>query len=456
MVVHWDGKILPDLSGRNKIDRIAVLISYGGTVKFLGAPKIESGTGQNIADAVYGVLVEWGIADKVVASCFDTTSTNTGLNGGACFYLDQLLGRKLIQFACRHHTHEIALKNVFEKKYGASSAPEPLIFNRFAKQWDEIKHNQINSGFNDEIVKSKISQDECEQIKHFCLNQLKHKQIRDDYKELLQLSISFLGGDGGDFYTCGSTSHARFMSKCIYCLKIFLFRNHFKLTKKELNSVRDISIFIVKLYIKYWYSCTNPIKAPNQDLNFICEAFEYEETDKIISGAIIEKLKNHLWYLTPGPAGLGFFDSNVSLEVKRKMVNRLNAMNPAVVFSNYRKHSDPKELVKCDLSDFISHKTKVFFSNFNISTDFFDIDPSDWENDDDYQSAFEFCQNLFVVNDAAERGVKFMKDYNRVLTRDEEEFQLILKIVDQYRKKFPSHKKSILFAQSQGELSQIV
>lgn len=60
MVVHFDGKILPDLIGRMKVDRIAVLVSYNGTSKFLGAPKVEgSSTGENIADAVHKTLVQW-------------------------------------------------------------------------------------------------------------------------------------------------------------------------------------------------------------------------------------------------------------------------------------------------------------------------------------------------------------------------------------------------------------
>lgn len=281
MVVHWDGKIVPDLTGREKVDRIAVLVSYDGTAKFLGAPKIKSGTGQSIAEAVYGVLIDWNIAEKVVACSFDTTSTNTGLESGACHYLNKLLGRELIQFACRHHTHEIALKNVFEKKHGKTSSPETLIFNRFANEWEKIKSNQINFGINDATVKSKISQTECEQIMDFCQKQLEQKQIRGDYKELLQLTITFLGGDGGNFCTCGATSHARWMSKCIYALKIFLFRDHFHLTQRELNCMRDMSIFIVKLYIKPWYECTNGIKSPNQDLNFLREAFDYEKIDKV-------------------------------------------------------------------------------------------------------------------------------------------------------------------------------
>ena len=42
-----------------------------------------------------------------------------------------------------------------------------------------------------------------------------------------------------------------------------------------------------------------------------------------------------------------------------------------------------------------------------------------------------------------------MKDYNRILTRDEEEAQFILQVVDLYRKKYPSHTKSSLSEQSQ-------
>lgn len=428
--------------GRKNVDRIAVLVSYDGTSKFLGAPKIDSGTGQNIAEAVYSVLIEWGIAEKVVAFCFDTTSTNTGKNNGACYHLNKLLGRQLIQLACRHHIHEIPLKNVFENKHGATTGPETLIFNRFAKEWDDIKSNQINSGMNDAYVQSIISEEECEEIKEFCYKQLEQKQPRRDYKELLQLVILFLGGSGFGLYTCGATSHARFMSKCIYSIKIFLFRDHFRMTPKEVKCMRDISIFVVKLYIKAWYGCTDAIKSPNQDLNFIRQAFQYKEIDKVVSDSVINKMKNHLWYLSEELVALAFFDSNISIDIKRKMVIQLQARDPSVSIVEYRKHTNPEQLLQCDLSDFVSHKTKCFFVKFDLCADFFDHDPSEWKDNEDYLTASDFCRNLFVVNDNAERGVKFMKDYNRILTRDEEEMQLILQVVDSYHQKFSSHTKS--------------
>lgn len=52
--------------------------------------------------------------------------------------------------------------------------------------------------------------------------------------------------------------------------------------------------------------------------------------------------------------------------------------------------------------------------------------------------------NLTVVNDPAERGVKLMEDYNRCLTKDEEDLQGLLQEVSEYRKQFPSHAKKDL------------
>lgn len=115
------------------------------------------------------------------------------------------------------------------------------------------------------------------------------------------------------------------------------------------------------------------------------------------------------------------------------MVKRLNERDPAVVFVEYRKYTNVEELLECDLSDFVSCKTKVFLNKFELQSDFLKLDPSIWETNEQY---------------AAERGVKFMKDYNRMLTRDEEQLQFILQVVDSYRKKYPSHTKSALTERS--------
>lgn len=88
-IVHWDGKILLDLIGSTKVERIAILVSYNGTSKLLGAPKVEPSTGENIATVVQNTLIKWSIFDRVAAMGFDTTSVNTGEKNGACLYLQR-------------------------------------------------------------------------------------------------------------------------------------------------------------------------------------------------------------------------------------------------------------------------------------------------------------------------------------------------------------------------------
>lgn len=95
--------------------------------------------------------------------------------------------------------------NRIEVKHSATSGPEVLIFNRFAAVWGNLDHKSFKSWLEDPIVRSKISHAECEAIKNFCNHEVQQTQIRADYKELLQLTITFLGEDGGK-RTCGPTS----------------------------------------------------------------------------------------------------------------------------------------------------------------------------------------------------------------------------------------------------------
>lgn len=87
----------------------------------------------------------------------------------------------------------------------------------------------------------------------FAQNQLNVYQPRDDYKKLLNLTIIYLGGipeKGTSFRMQAGLHRARWMAKSIYCLKIFLFRHQFKLTKKEEKGIKDICNFTVTIYVK--------------------------------------------------------------------------------------------------------------------------------------------------------------------------------------------------------------
>lgn len=426
------------------VDRIAVHVTFGGISKFLGAPKIQNSTGASIADVVYNQLIKWNICRSVKAMGFDTTSSNSGDKSGACVLLCQRLNSNLLSLPCRHHIYEIILKSVFDVKMSASSGPGVPLFERFSKAWSTLEHSSYKSGFQDDIVRAKISDNECDDLKCYCQNLLHESLPRSDYKEFLQLALIFLGEENLKFRVPGAISHARWMAKAIYCLKIFVFRDQFAVTRRELSGLRDICIFLVKIYIKSWFGCTNAIKAPNQDIVFLKKAVDYSDIDSTISNAIINKLKNHVWYLAEETIALAFFDSDVCLEEKKKMVMSLSSKEPSLKLNKNRSLARPEEIVNYDISDFVSERTLNFFVRFELSSSFVHSDPATWESNENYQNGQSFCKTLAVVNDVAERGVKFMKDFNKILTNDEDEKQILLQIVEAYRKKYPSYKKSEL------------
>lgn len=99
---------------------------------------MDAGTGKNCADAVFNLLTDWDVVENIVATCFDTTASNTGVLNGACLLLEQKIGRPLLALACRHHVFEIVLAAVFSTKLGPTNGPAYSIFLRFQKDWKNL------------------------------------------------------------------------------------------------------------------------------------------------------------------------------------------------------------------------------------------------------------------------------------------------------------------------------
>ena len=100
------------------------------------------------------------------------------------------------------------------------------------------------------------------------------KHPRDDYQELLELTMIFLGGipkKGISFHIPGAVSHARWMAKAIYAFKIYLFQDQFQVSKREKNSLKRMCIFLARVYIRAWSKSTEAIKAPFHDFQFMRE-----------------------------------------------------------------------------------------------------------------------------------------------------------------------------------------
>ena len=82
LVVLWNGKAFPKMLGGRDVERLPVFVSGDENEKQLGVPKINAGTGENEANAVYCLSQECRLTEKVQAMSFDTTSVNTGKHIG--------------------------------------------------------------------------------------------------------------------------------------------------------------------------------------------------------------------------------------------------------------------------------------------------------------------------------------------------------------------------------------
>lgn len=183
LVVHWDGKILPEITGRDKVDRLPIVVKQEDTEQLIGVPKLTSGTGNAIASSVFELLNL--LLEKFQAACFDTTASNTGECNGAAVLLEKLLGRILLFLPCRHHILEIILKEIFIQNVFNSTTVGPNIplIERFKKVWNSFEHDLFNFGVTDSEVRKQISNEKAEKINSFCLHHLAKDICRDDYRE---------------------------------------------------------------------------------------------------------------------------------------------------------------------------------------------------------------------------------------------------------------------------------
>lgn len=175
--MHWDGKLLPEITGYGKVDRLPIVVSQEDTEQLIAVPKLISGTGIEISNAVFDQLNMWQLIEKVQGLCFDTTAVNTGATNGAAILFEQKIGRDLLYLPCRHHIFEIILREVFLKKVLNSTTVGPNIplLDRFKNQWHTFDESFFNHGMTDRFSIYFIK---------YCLCLCRSSYIRYHYKKI--------------------------------------------------------------------------------------------------------------------------------------------------------------------------------------------------------------------------------------------------------------------------------
>ena len=195
-IVHWDGKLLSANNNTDhRVERLPIVVTSENLEQLIAVPKLERSTGREQAMSVCNALQDWGLPTIVEAICFDTTASNTGRFNGACVLIEMTLEKNLLYLPCRHHIFELVLRAVFDTKMKqVTNSPDIPMFKKIKENWSTINPKKCISGFSDQKCRAAL-EDKKEEILNFLSSQLQIKQIRDDYRELLELSVLFLGGD---------------------------------------------------------------------------------------------------------------------------------------------------------------------------------------------------------------------------------------------------------------------
>lgn len=456
LTIHWDGKIMPDFTetGRGCVDRLPIMVSGKDVTKLLAIPKLQSGTAAVMADACLTEIRSWGLEDRIVAMCFDTTASNTGCKGGVCIKLEMELGKDLLNLACRHHVSEIVLEKVFSL-HDSVRSPKLELFGHFREFWPQIDQTKYRTATEDKDAAQRVKEMR-ENVITFALQQLNAECHRDDYEELLELTIIFLGGilpKGIKFRYPGAFNRARWMARAIYAIKMWLFREQFPIqphqstkrasrqsySQKMWDHLLRVSLFVTTTYVKYWFTCTSPNDAPRNDLQFLKAIHTYP--DKEVSQVALTAFSRHLWYLSETLVGLSLFDDSVTFDEKQRMVYNMR--------NNQGSDEPPKRLPPIhdpstkSLSDFFTTSTIKLFQLLRFDDAFLDRDPQQWESEQSFNEAKDIVSALRVTNDLAERGVALMQSFNEALVRNEEEKQFVLQMVEYHRNRFPKALKGI-------------
>src|SRR6218665_235621 len=94
------------------------------------------------------------------------------------------------------------------------------------------------------------------------------------------------------------------LSKAIYCLKIYMFQDHFRLTVAKNTGITTISLFVILFYGHYWNAAPLAERASLNDL--LAQIKTYHNYG--IRDAAAKAIRRHLWHFAEHLVGLSLFD----------------------------------------------------------------------------------------------------------------------------------------------------
>ena len=388
--INFDGKLLTDLGGFGKVNRLAVVAAQEKDNQLLCVTKTDDSTGKTEAEAVGKALEDWGLKESIIACGIDTTSSNTGIHKGSCVLLQDILQRQFLWLACRHHIMELLVKAAYHQVFGDSKSPDVKLFSilKDPSTWNSLNLVDFRLPTIPQAYKNNVDS----------LLSFINKQLDEENAAEIPLAKIFLGGsiDRKNGYTFQlsrpeADHHARWMSKCIYFLKLSLLSHQFLQSELAVEEEGgDHGLLHCFSYLESWFCSPSLLGAAENDLKLFKRLQRFSKINKKISSATSTVLCRHTWYLTEELIPFSLFNKNITLEERTTLARKIGSLPPAEL--QLCKPKLPPITDGSTLTDFPGPRSVLLFNLIGISHKFLIND--NWINQPEYSITETALRNL--------------------------------------------------------------
>ena len=412
-----------------------------------------------MAKCVYGVIDNLDLLDGVHALVFDTTASISGRWRGSSTLFGLMVERPLLWLACRHHIPELFIKHANIAIRGESKGPDDPLFKEFKNFFGFIDLDKRLVWVRPNSVRDWRSR-RADEVLHWADQHMeKATWPREDYRELLELVVTFCGGvvkrvHGGQatvqIRKPGAIHRARFMASCLYLLKISLYRDQFVTDNQNIQDAMILAEYIALIHAPYFLKSPLAITAPRNDRDLWVDLIDYRKCFRVnmaqscMIEAVQDSVKNHLWYLTQELVIFGLFDDGLDNAERKAMAAQLMRFPNTGNFEP-GKPVFPTELMVQNprLDTFVGPRSWLLFHILNANGVWLQRDVDEWDSDVEYTRMHACLRDLKVVNDLAERCIKDIQEYAD-LAKDSQYREDILIVATDHRGVFQDLRKRAL------------
>jgi hypothetical protein len=137
---------------------------------------------------------------------------------------------------------------------------------------------------------------------------------------------------------------------------MYLLKDELNLSAKIEASLKEICLFFVLVYVRFWFEAPATSDAGVNDLEFYNTMCLYKSFNEQIADAALTKFGRHLWYLSGELVGLSLFSDKNTVEEKRKMQKAIQDTNECWNIRRIKLNSCD-ELQNKSLSDLVDSTT---------------------------------------------------------------------------------------------------